>query len=391
MTLMGSHAIKDRDYALQESIPFGHRLLSYTKINLLNAERHRSFDEYDDVRTKIFQLPFLHKHHIQGHWSFMKEDVNDFGRSHKLDKIQDLLASAHICIESGLPWCLMMEEFTVVTSEFLSSLKNFVIAPLESYAAAHRVESETDGEVFKRMKKMSVVTLFSAYDSKAGDLMRIHDVEYSFKRYEKDRAKLNSERKAVGLEEHKFQYELYPLPLLESNDANAQGGFDSTMLFHSSMVQNELIPMLEELKSAEMARIVGSYQIDEAGVDSLDLEREFSLYTGIQRQRVEPSLVNRIGFYDGDVGWLQRSASENTQIGIRNWLTDPRFLFEAGEFYEGREEFCELDNGIWIWDTFYYSDHKSCCRQKFMKLPICKEQEEYRHEHDFWGPSNDEL
>jgi hypothetical protein len=166
------------------------------------------------------------------------------------------------------------------------------------------------------------------------------------------------------------------------------------MLFHSSMVQNELIPMLQQLESAENARIVGGWfrsdQKDEVGVDSLDLEREFSLYTGIQRQRVEPSLVNRIGFYDQDFGGWQRGTSEKDRIGITNWLTDPRFLFEAGAFYEGREEFCELDNGNWIWDSFYESEQKSCCKEEFMKSQICEEEEEYRLRHNFWGPSNDE-
>jgi len=394
MTLMGSHELKEQNHALKKGIPFGHRLLSYTKLNLLNVERDQPFDEYDDVRIKIFQLPFLHKHHVREYHRFMKQDIYEVGRSHRLDKIQDFLASAHICMESDLPWCLMMEEFTVVTEAFLTSLKNFVIAPLESYAATHRVGMESDGQVFKRLKKMSVVSLFSAYDSQAGDVMRVHDVGYSSMMYEKDRAKLNSERKAMGLKEHSLQYELYPLPLLESNDANAQGGFDCAMLFHSSMVQNELIPMLQQLESAENARIVGGWfrsdQKDEVGVDSLDLEREFSLYTGIQRRRVEPSLVNRIGFYDQDFGGWQRGTSEKDRIGITNWLTDPRFLFEAGAFYEGREEFCELDNGNWIWDSFYESEQKSCCKEEFMKRQICEEEEEYRLRHNFWGPSNDE-
>ena len=63
------------------------------------------------------------------------------------------------------------------------------------------------------------------------------------------------------------------------------------------------------MKSAEQARIVGDWWVrsdsdekDDVDVDSLDLEREFSLYTGIQRLRVEPSLVNRIGFYNQDFG-----------------------------------------------------------------------------------------
>ena len=142
--------------------------------------------------------------------------------------------------------------------------------------------------------------------------MKIHNVEYSVRRYAEDRAKLNSERSAMGLDEHSFEYEMHSIPSRDSkySKVQGQGGFDSAMLFHSSMLQTELIPMLEQLKSAEQARIVGDWWVrsgsdekDDVDVDSLDLEREFSLYTGIQRLRVdEPSLVNRIGFYNQDFG-----------------------------------------------------------------------------------------
>ena len=394
MSLMGSHELGEENQYLNRKIPFGHRLLSYIKLNVLDAERDRPFADYDDLRLKIFQLPFLEKHSVLKHDSFMNQNGKGraigLGSSPKLDKIQDIITSAHICLESGLPWCLMMEEFTIVPSEFLNSLKRFVISPLESFAAAHRVGMETDGEVFKRTKKMSVTSLFSAYNSDVEDVMRVHDVEYSVTRYQEDRAMLNSELMAMDLEEHTFEYEMYPLPLMDSKDsmAQGQGGFDSAMLFHSSMLQKELIPMLEQLKSAEQARIVGDWWVrssdetDDVDVDSLDLEREFSLYTGIQRLRVEPSLVNRIGFYHEDFGGKRRTVSEGNRIGITNWLTDPRFLFEAGEYSEGKDDFCELDNGLWIWDAFYNHDDMSCCKEYFKEKDRCKEETEYRRTHE---------
>jgi hypothetical protein len=395
MSIMGSHESKEENKSLNTDIPFGHRLLSYLKLNLLDAERDRLFDsddgtaDYDDIRVKIFQLPFLEKHSV---WKYDHHTfVSVSPRSPKLDKIQDILTSAHICLESKLPWCLMLEEYTIVPRDFLNSLKRFVIAPLESFAASHRVGMETDGEVFKRTKKMSLISLFSAYNSIEGDLMRVHDVEYSSSRYEEDRGKLNSERSALGLDKHSSAYEMHSIPIRDSTDSKTQGqgGFDSAMLFHSSMLKTELIPMLEQLKSAEQARIVGDWWVrgsidgtNVVDVDSLDLEREFSLYTGIQRLRVEPSLVNRIGFYNQDFGGKPRTVDQGNRIGITNWLTDPRFLFEAGEYSEGREDFCELDNGLWIWDSFHNHDDKSCCTEEFMEKPRCIEEEEYRLDHE---------
>ena len=180
----------------------------------------------------------------------------------------------------------------------------------------------------------------------------------------------------MGLDEHSFEYEMHSIPSMDPkySKVQGQGGFDFAMLFHSSMLQTELIPMLEQLKSAEQARIVGDWWVrsgsdekDDVDADSLDLEREFSLYTGIQLLRVEPSLVNRIGFYNQDFGGKHRTVDEGNRIGITNWLTDPRFLFEAGEYSEGKDDYCELENGLWIWDSFHNHDDMSCCKEEFME------------------------
>jgi hypothetical protein len=346
MTLMMSHAEGENVIHLNPGVKAGHRLLSYAELNLLDAERRDK--TYDEIRGKHRNLEFLHHYDVM---EMVKQGNRD---SRRLIQIQDFLVSARICVKSGLDWCLMMEEFTVVPLNFLDSLKRFVISPLESYIAAHRFEGSdsgerlSDGDVIR--KKMSLVSLFSAYDSQEGGLMKVHDVEYSRNKYEKDRAKLNSERRALSLKEHSFEYEMHPIYDHNDGDAagartmNAFGGFDSAMLFHTSMVKNELIPMLTKLLEAEERKLWGEWarkgfttgtkesseeneQHDDA--NALDLEREFSLYTGIKRYRVEPSLVNRIGFYDDEFDSRHR---EENDLGITNWLTDPRFLFEAGPY-----------------------------------------------------------
>ena len=72
-----------------------------------------------------------------------------------------------------------------------------------------------------------------------------------------------------------------------------------------------------------------------------DLERESALYMGVQRFRTEPSLVNRIGFYDEYYpgSWNNKDSTTTNSYdetkGITNWLTDQRYLFDAGSYWDG--------------------------------------------------------
>ncbi len=395
MTLMKSHSDGGGEGAndsgtadvlhLSETVKAGHRLLSYAELHLLDTERSGE-NLYDEKYDNIYRLPFLQHHKVRDTVKIWN------GQNNRLLKIQNILASARICAKSGLDWCLMLEEFTVVPLNFLESLQRFIIAPLESFIDTHRSESGSgmlsDGEVIR--KKMSVVSLFSAYDSEAEELIKIHDVDYSRKKYERDRAKLNSERRALGLEEHHYEYEMYPI---FSTGAASIGGSDAAMLFHSSMVKRDLIPMLTKLSNIEEKKLWGDWalkgfsingsngsierseQDDHNYGNDFDLEREFSLYTGVKRYRVEPSLVNRIGFYDEDfnTGTRSHTPREERDLGITNWLTDPRFLFEAGRYVEGSSEYCESSSGEWIWDGLWNKHGRSCCDDKEEKSKECEE------------------
>ena len=98
-----------------------------------------------------------------------------------------------------------------------------------------------------------------------------------------------------------------------------------------------------------------------------DLERESALYMGVQRFRTEPSLVNRIGFYDEYYpgSWNNKdSTTTNTYdetIGKTNWLTDPRFLFDAGSYWDDSVEYCLDANSTWIFDPYFDDKTQSCC------------------------------
>lgn len=393
MTLMGAHVEgESSSNSLNKKVPVGHRLLSYVDLNLVNAVDDGTVDEHDhNGKGKILNLNFVKVHNIgDGNRYAGNKSRNHYSK--RLENIVQMLQSARICVESNLPWCLLMEEYTVVSIDFLNSLKRYVIAPLESFAASHRMdETESDGEVFSRMKKMSVISLFSAYNSETASVMRVHDVEYSKNQYEKDRGKINSELKAMDLDEYDFQYAMYPIVEEPSNSSSGknvhsvQGGLDTAMLFHTSMVESDLIPMLRRMKRKEERRIAmeqikgffgfGNLQgkeQDGGATRFLDVERELSLFTGIKRYRVEPSLVNRIGFYDEDFQWDNANGKDmKSNLGITNWLTDPRFVFEPGDYYEGIDEYCELDNGTWIWDALHNHRVKSCCDEKYATHKRC--------------------
>jgi hypothetical protein len=327
MTLMKSH---ESDEELNTKLGAGHRLLSYTRLNILDTERYDR--NYDDIRLKVMNLPFINLHSVQGKMS--QNYVLKQFHSKRLNKIKDYIASAKLCIESDLPWCLMMEEFTVVPIDFLESLKHFVIAPLESYAKAHAYENDDPIGSF-----MSVLTLFSAYKETEQSVIEIHDVEYSKEKYETDRGKLNSERHNLNMDKLRREYEMYSIPNIASE--SIRGGFGAAMLFPLSTIKKEVLPMLESLKKDERNRVImlklGTKNDSE---DVFDLEYEISVYTKRKRYRLEPSLVNRIGFYDD--GFTQNDGREERtqQLGIENWWTDPRFVFEAGEYSEDREEWC---------------------------------------------------
>lgn len=323
MTLMKSH---DSDEELNTKLGAGHRLLSYTQLNILDTERYDR--NYDDIRIKVMNLPFIKLHSVPKNFI-----LNKF-HNKRMNKINDYITSAKVCIESDLPWCLMLEEFTVVPIDFLESLKQFVIAPLETYAKSHAYENEDPVASL-----MSVLTLFSAYKEAEQSVIEIHDVKYSSEKYETDRGKLNSERHNLKMDELQREYEMYSIPNLASE--SVRGGFGAAMLFPLSTMKKDVLPMLELLKKQERNRLMlPNLGAKDDFEDVFDLEYEISVYTKQKRYRLEPSLVNRIGFYDDGFAPSGNRDKSKQQIGIENWWTDPRFVFEAGEYSEDREEWC---------------------------------------------------
>lgn len=309
----------------------GHDLLSFIELNLFDVERNSlrsqqaNKESYDRQREKILSLPFLNVH--RPYMMNNRKNNPKFNSNTKsnllLNKIQDYILAADTCIQSKLPYCLIMEEYNIVPIDFLQSIQKYVIKPLEEQ---HNPINTG----------MTVISLFSAYDSKTKSIMNINDVEYSRNYYEYHRGKLNSELSSLDLPEHtESTYDI-----IEDDEFGGSDGYNSAMIFLTSIVKEQLMPFLEETKRNLQEK---NFDLDEY---YLDLEKEFVKYTNGKRFTVEPSLINRIGFYDQD--YDDDKYDDDERLGITNWLTDPRFVFEVGEYWEDRNWYCMKSDGSWI-------------------------------------------
>lgn len=351
MTLMGSHEHDEKSrYVGGLMGGEGSPLLSHTSLNLFDTERHPDRLNYDDIRLDVMKLPFLNLRRVE------KRNTNWSSASARLDKIQDYLTSAKVCVESNLQWCLMMEEYSVVPKDFLNLLKRFVTAPMESLALAHSTPGDADTFL---ASKFSFISLFSAFDWNSRTPLAVHNPEYSKKLYDFDRAKLNSERKSLNLKEYHAEYDMYPIS--NADYPKSVGESNVALLFTTFNVKTKLIPFLLSLEKEEERKVSGGHfkLAYEHRIPELNLELEFAKYTGIKQYQVEPSLVNRIGFYDEDL--FNYDHFSKHRLGITNWYTDPRFLFEGGEYWEGISTYCQTKDGKWYYDKNYYNDKPSYC------------------------------
>jgi hypothetical protein len=157
--------------------------------------------------------------------------------------IQQYLMAARVCQRSGLDWCLMMEEYTIVPLNFVLKLKRFITAPWQTYSHVQGNNGDSSHEVLA--KTFSSISLFSFVNKDSNAPMMPHNVEYSQETYHRDRAKLNSERYTMNHEhKHHDDYELKPVP-------KGEDGTNVAMLFTKHVTTTQLIPMLEELYKAE--------------------------------------------------------------------------------------------------------------------------------------------
>jgi hypothetical protein len=236
------------------------------------------------MRFKLAKLPFV------THYNFSALDTEEKSSPASADfryqLILDTIRCLKICLTHGLQWCLIMEEDSVVSSDFFESLDKFVILPYEN-----------------RTNELSVISLYSYYTLVWGGPTRLVLPEYSMSNYPTDRAKLNSERMAMGLPPYSPQYNV-------SEKIYSSG---AVVLILPLSVVKELVHYLETigLKSDLDADVL--------------MNREFPKFLKRPRRHVDPSLVNHIGFYS------ERMAQDQSRGNFSQLNTDSRFMFDPGE------------------------------------------------------------
>lgn len=370
MSLMKSHEEDEETDSKNAHYRAGDDLLSYVELNVFDTERRQDQLIHDRQRERVLSLPFLNVH--KSTTSQTKQNYNDSAQrsgsrnnsDYKvLHQIEDYLKIAKHCIKSNLEYCLIMQEYTIVPIDFMDSIKN-IITTIES----EKLFDTTNSDTLSSASSASMISFFSAYDHELQSIIKIHDVNYSHELYQIHRGKLNSERKGLGLEPHQHQYQIR----VESGIFD--GGYNVAMLFHIDSVKEKLVPFLTSMRNEVMIMTTtttskkGQQKSRTAG--NFDLEGEYIRYfEGSKKYVIEPSLVNRIGFYDEDYSDDFDNDVDNDvdvddeRLGITNWLTDSRFLFEAGKYWEGKEMFCQKPNGEWIEDEFYFDNgDKSSCK-----------------------------
>mmetsp|Transcript_10853 Transcript_10853/g.23143 ORF Transcript_10853/g.23143 Transcript_10853/m.23143 type:complete len:228 (-) Transcript_10853:201-884(-) len=195
---------------------------------------------------------------------------------------RDTINALDICIESKLPYCLLLEDDAVATYSFIDNLVEFVIAPLE-----------------KNDIKPAFLTLYS-YHSHPSSKNRIDANDYiESGQYESERSKMDRERRSLGL------------PLYNPNFAVVETAIDF------GTVAN-LYP-LDSVK--KLRDYLESFGLDDEvePVDKL-ISSGFLELVGLPKMMTEPSMINHIGVY----------SERQNKVDYVN--TDVRFVVDPGDY-----------------------------------------------------------
>ena len=253
------------------------RLLSFAKLNILNTEHRPHRAEFPFVRKDLAKLEFLN--------IFNATEMHplDENTSFNVHFRRDTMTALDICIESGLPYCLILEDDSVVAKGFIDQLETVVIAPIKNHEIAP-----------------TLVSLFAHYSSHIEDGHQVYAEKYvASGEYESDRSKMNRERKAKNLGPYTPKFEVSP-----------------TWLDFGTVGNVYPLEMAQKLRD-----FLDSFGMDDS-VDPADalMSTEFVKMMGLPKMVVNPSLVNHIGFY----------SERQAMINILH--TDVRFVVDAGEY-----------------------------------------------------------
>lgn len=269
--------------------------LDNTQVRLVNTERRPGKMNFPYLKDKLSKIPFIHDVHNISYVDEIYSDIKDRELTSRENFLSDTLATLKVCVQSGLPYCILMEEDAVVPVDFISLLLRQVIEPLEKQGVLNR--EDATGSV-------SILSLYSYYNLVFFGPHRLHYPRYTKNKYQDDRAKLNIERWGLDM----LPY--HP----EFNIANKEYKYGTVAMFYTQESAKALVKYLTEVG------VDPEHNADEF----MNAEDHFPKIVGAKRKHVTPSLVNHIGFYSERMAHIRHR-------GMFNQLnTDSRFMFDPG-------------------------------------------------------------
>lgn len=264
------------------------------QIRLLNTEKRPERMDFRYMKQVLSKLPFVHSVHDITYKDDIYSNIQDRELTFRESFLSDEISGLKICIDSGLPFCLMMEEDSVVPVDFISKLYNHVIDPLQTQGILRM-----DGT-----GKISVLSLYAYYNLAVKGNERLYYPEYAKGQYQKDYARTNAERYSQGMPPYQDAYHIQ----------NHEYMYGTVAMFYTRESAIQLVKYLQS---------VGVDPIHNAD-EFMNCELYFPKEMGIPRKDVQPSLVNHIGYYSERLGKLP-------ERGMFNQLnTDVRFMYDAG-------------------------------------------------------------
>jgi len=266
------------------------------EIHLLNTEKRKERLHFRYLNDKLSKLPFVHEVHNITYRDEIYHNITDRELIFREMFISDEISGLKICLESGLAYCIMMEEDAVVPVDFMTLLDDQVIAPLEKEGV---IRVDGSGSI-------SVLSLYSYYNLVTKGKLRLHYPSYTKRQYDKDAAKMNSERFSRSMPPFRHEYEITEKEYM----------YGTVAMMYTRDSAQKLVNYLQK---------VGVDPIHNAD-EFMNADEYFPSEVGIPRKHVQPSLVNHIGYYS------ERMADFKARGMFSQLNTDSRFMFDPGDF-----------------------------------------------------------
>jgi len=264
------------------------------QIRLLNTEKRPERMDFRYMKQVLSKLPFVHSVHDITYKDDIYSHIQDRELTFRESFLSDEISGLKICIDSGLPFCLMMEEDSVVPVDFISKLYNHVIDPLQTQGI---LRMDGTGQI-------SILSLYAYYNLAVKGTERLYFPEYAKGPYQTDYARTNAERYSQGMPPYQDAYHIQDHEYM----------YGTVAMFYTRESAIQLVKYLQS---------VGVDPIHNAD-EFMNCELYFPKEMGIPRKDVQPSLVNHIGYYSERLGKLP-------ERGMFNQLnTDVRFMYDAG-------------------------------------------------------------